>query len=113
MLPIKMIPIDFYTPDLWGRIMVWCGRLFVGLSTKLVNMIQTEPFPARTVKLGIHATYDKRTNPIDFRGHGSKAKVTRKTLLLNLVNTIHTESFQLEPSLGTHTTLIMTKGPHY
>ena len=35
---------DFYTPDLSGRVMVWCGRLSVCLSTKLVNTIQTEPF---------------------------------------------------------------------
>ena len=26
-----------------------------------------------TVKLGTHTTYDKRTNPIDFQGHGSHA----------------------------------------
>ena len=32
---------------------------------------------ARTVKLGTHTTYDKRTNPIDFQGQGSKVKVTR------------------------------------
>ena len=41
---------NFYTPDLSGRIMVWRGRLSiclclsVRLSTKLVDMIQTEPF---------------------------------------------------------------------
>ena len=33
----------FYTPDLSGCIMVWRWRLSVGLSTKLVNTIQTEP----------------------------------------------------------------------
>ena len=32
---------------------------------------------ARTVKLSTHATYDKKTNPIDFQGQGSKVKVTR------------------------------------
>ena len=61
----------------------------VGLSTKLVNMIQTEPF-----QLGTHTAYDKRTKPIDFQGHGSKVKVTRYTLLLNLVNMIQTKPFQ-------------------
>ena len=35
--------------------------------------------PARAVKLGIHTTYDKRTNPIDFQGQGSKVKVTNIT----------------------------------
>ena len=39
----------FFTPDLSPRIMVWRGRLSVwrlsvGLSAKLVNMIETEPF---------------------------------------------------------------------
>ena len=29
---------------------------------------------ARTVKLGTHTTYDKRTNPIDFQGQGSKGQ---------------------------------------
>ena len=32
--------------------------------------------PVRTVKLGKHTTYDKRTTPIDFQSHGSKVKVT-------------------------------------
>ena len=36
---------------------------------------------ARTVKLGTQITYDKRKNPIDFQGHGSKVKVTGYTLL--------------------------------
>ena len=49
---------------------------------------------ARTVKLGTHTTYDKRTNLIDFQGQGSKVKVTAYTLLLNLVNTIQTELFK-------------------
>ena len=83
------------------------GRLSVCLSAKLVNTLQTEPFKlgrsnlvhillmirgrtllifkvmgqravsARTVKLGTDTTYDKRTNPFDFQGHGSKVKVTR------------------------------------
>ena len=63
---------------------------------------------ARTVKLGTHITYDKRKNPIDFQGHGSKVKVTRYTLLLNLVNTIQTEPFQLGPSNLVHI-LLMTR----
>ena len=33
-------------------------------------------FPARTIKLCTHTTYDKRMNPIDFQGHGLKVKVT-------------------------------------
>ena len=32
--------------------------------------------PARTFKLGTLTTYDKRTNPHDFQGKGSKVKVT-------------------------------------
>ena len=39
---------------------------------------------ARTVKLGTHTTYDKRTTPIDFQGHGSKVKVTCKPCCLTL-----------------------------
>ena len=64
---------------------------------------------ARTVKLRTHTTYDKKTNPIDFQGHGSKVKVTRYTLLLNLVNTIQTEPFQLGPSNLVHI-LLMKRG---
>ena len=66
---------------------------------------------ARTVKLGTHITYDKRKNPIDFQGHGSKVKVTGYTLLLNLVNTIQTEPFQLGPS-NLVNRLLMTRGRH-
>ena len=66
---------------------------------------------ARTVKLGTQITYDKRKNPIDFQGHGSKVKVTGYTLLLNLVNTIQTEPFQLGPSNLVHR-LLMTRGRH-
>ena len=44
---------------------------------------------ARTIKLGTHISYDKRKTPIDFQGHGSKVKVTCKTLLLYLVNNIN------------------------
>ena len=66
---------------------------------------------ARTVKLGTHIPYDKRKNLIDFQGHGSKVKVTRYTLLLNLVNTIQTEPFQLGPSNLVHK-LLMTRGQH-
>ena len=67
---------------------------------------------ARTVKLGTYTTYDKRTNPIDFQGQGSKVKVTRYILLLlNLVNTIQTEPFKLGPSNLVHI-LLMTRGRH-
>ena len=52
---------------------------------------------ARTVSFGTYISYDKRTNPNGFQGHGSKVKVTRYTLLINLVNTIQTEPFQLGP----------------
>ena len=31
---------------------------------------------ARTIKLGTLTSYDKKTTPIDFQGHGSKVKVT-------------------------------------
>ena len=65
---------------------------------------------ARTVKLGTHTTYDKKTDPIDFQGQ-SKVKVTRYTLLLNLVNTIQTEPLQLGPSNLAHI-LLMTRGRH-
>ena len=67
--------------------------------------------PARTVKLGTHTTYDKRTNPIDFRGQGSKVKVTCWTLLLNLVNSIQTELFQLGRLKLVHI-LLKTRGQH-
>ena len=67
--------------------------------------------PARIFKLGTLTTYDKRTNPIDFQGQGSKVKVTCKTLLLNLVNTIQTEPFKLGPSNLVHI-LLMTRGRH-
>ena len=72
----------FYTPNLSGRIMVWRGRLSVRLSVHKVCKHDTDwTIPARTVKLGTHTTYDKRTNPIDFQGQGSKVKVTHSTLL--------------------------------
>ena len=67
--------------------------------------------PARTVKLGTHTTYDKRTNPIDFQGQGSKVKVTSLTLMLNLVNRIQTEQFQLGPLNLVHI-LLTTRGQH-
>ena len=56
-------------------------------------------------------TYDKRMTPVDFQGQGSKVKVTCQTLLLNLVNTIQTEPFQLGPSNLVHI-LLMTNGRH-
>ena len=43
---------------------------------------------ARTANIGTDTTYDKRTSPIYFQGQGSKVKVTRYILWLNLVNTI-------------------------
>ena len=49
--------------------------------------------------------------PIDFQGQGSKVKVTRYTLLLNLVNTIQTKPFQLGQSNLIHI-LLMTRGRH-
>ena len=64
-----------------------------------------------TIKLGTHTSYDKRTTPIDFQGQGSKVEVTRYTLLLNLVNMIQTEPFQLWPS-NLVRTLLMTRGWH-
>ena len=56
-----------------------------------------------TITLGTYTSYDKRMSPIDFQGQGSKVKVTHYTLLLNLVNTIQTELFQLGPSNLVHT----------
>ena len=61
--------------------MVWRGRLSVWASVRLsvhkaFKQDTDRTVPARTVKLGTHTTYDKRTNPIDFQGHGSKVKVT-------------------------------------
>ena len=35
---------------------------------------------ARTVKRGTRTTFDKRMNPIDFQGQGSKVKVTKYTV---------------------------------
>ena len=64
---------------------------------------------ARTVKLGTHTSHDKRTTPIDFQGQGSKVKVTCYKLLLNLVNRIQTEPFQLGPPNLVHI-LLMTRG---
>ena len=42
------------------------------------SFTDTETVPARTVKLGIHNTYDKRprTTPIDFQGQGSRSHAT-------------------------------------
>ena len=92
--------------------MVWRWRLSVCPSVHKACRHDTDrTISARTVKLGTHITYDKRKNPIDFQGHGSKVKVTRYTLLLNLVNTIQTEPFQLGPSNLVHR-LLMTRGRH-
>ena len=51
-------------------------RLSVGLSRKLVNTIQTELFQLGRSNLYAYY-YDKRSNLIDFQGHGSKVKVSR------------------------------------
>ena len=105
----------FYTPDLSGRIiMVWHWHLSVcpsvcGSVHKACKHDTDWTVSVRTFKLGTHITYDKRMNPIDFQGHMSKVKVTRYTLLFNLVNTIQTEPFQLGPSNLVHI-LLMTRG---
>ena len=107
--------VHFYTPDLSGRIVVWRWRLSVCLSVRLsvhkaCKHDTDRTISAMTVKLGTHITYDKRKNPIDFQGHGSKVKVTGYTLLLNLVNTIQTEPFQLGLSNLVHIhVLLMTR----
>ena len=102
----------FYMPNLSGRIMVWRGRLSVCPSVHKACRHDTDwTVTARTVKLGTLTTYDKRTNPIDFQGQGSKVKVTSCTLLLNLVNTIQTEPFMLGLSNLVHI-LLMTRGWH-
>ena len=62
---------------------------------------------ASTVKRGTHTTYDKKMPPIDFQGQGSKVKVTRYTLLLNLVNTTQTKPIQLGSSNLVHILLII------
>ena len=102
----------FYTPDLSGRIMVWRGRLSVRLSVHKACKQDTDwTVWARTVKLGTLTTYDKRMNPIDFQGQGLKVKVTSCILMLNLVNTIQTEPFQLGQSDLVHI-LLMIRGWH-
>ena len=64
--------------------------------------------PARTVKLGTHTTYDKRTNHIDFQGQGSKVKVTCWTLCLFVRKACKRDRDWTVPAravkLGTHTT---------
>ena len=92
--------------------MVWRGRLSVRLSVHKACKHDTDwTVPARTLKLGTLTTYDKTKNPIDFQGQGSKVKVTRNTLLLNLVNTIQTRPFKLGLSNLVHI-LLMTRGRH-
>ena len=63
--------------------MVWRGRLSVRLSgclsvcgsvRKACKHDRERTVPARTVKLGTHTTYDKRTNPIDFQRSGVKGQ---------------------------------------
>ena len=81
----QLLCVYFYTPDVSGRIIVWRGSLSVRLSGRLSACWSVRKackhdidwtIPARTVKLGILPTNDKRTNPIDFQGHGWKVKVT-------------------------------------
>ena len=43
------------------------------------------------IKLGIHVSHSERMNPIDFRGHRSKVKVTIEMYGNKLVNTIGTK----------------------
>ena len=114
------LKLSFYTPNLSRRIMVWRRCLSVRLSVlvsvcgsvrKACKHDRDWTVPARTVKLGTHTTYDKKTNPNDFQGQGSKVKVTCWTLLLNLVNRIQTEPFQLGPLNLVHI-LLMTRGQH-
>ena len=93
-----------------------CVCLFVRLSVRLSVHKSCKhdtdwTVPARTFKLCTLTSYDKRTNPIDFQGQGSKVKVTRNTLLLNLVDTIQTEPFKIGPSNLVHI-LLMTRGRH-
>ena len=103
-------------PFLYARL-VWTyygmARASVCLSVRLSVHIACKhdtdwTIAARTVKLGTLTTYDKRTNPIDFQGQGSKVKVTSYTLLLNLVNTIQTEPLKLGSSNLVHI-LLMTR----
>ena len=69
-------------------------------------MIQTEPFKLGHSNLVHILLMTRGRTPIDFQGQGSKVKVTRYTLLLNLVNTIQTEPFQLGPSNFVHLLLM-------
>ena len=97
----------FFTSIIWEPEIFFCMALWYGAGVCLSVRLSVHKackhdtdwtVAARTVKLGTHTTYDKRTNPIDFQGRRSKVKVTSYTLLLNLVNTIQTESFKLELS---------------
>ena len=91
----------FLYADLSGCIMVWHGRLSVDKACKHDTDWTVPVLPSHLVH--VYTPYDKRTSPIDFQGQGSKVKVTHYTLLLNLVNTIQTEMFQLGPSNLVHT----------
>ena len=102
--------------DFWRVCAVSFARIWYGtcvcLSVHKACKHDTDwTVPARTFKFGTLTTYDKRTNPIDFQGQGSKVKVTFYTLLLNLVNKIQTEPFQLGPSNLVYI-LLMTRGRH-
>ena len=63
----------------------------------------------RTIKLGTPTSYDKRKTPFAFQGQGSTVKVKCSTLLLNLVNKVKTELFQLGLSNLVYI-LLMTRG---
>ena len=103
----KTNPIDFQGHG--SKVKVTRYTLLLNIVVKPCKHDTDWTVSARTVKLGTHTTYDKRTNPIDFQGHGSKVKVTHCTLLLNLVNTIQTEPFHLGLSNLVHV-LLTTRG---
>ena len=59
-------------PSVWVSVCLW-------VCPQACKHNRDRTVPARTVKLGTHTTYDKRMNPIDFQGQGSKVKVTSYT----------------------------------
>ena len=74
---------------------LWYG-MGVCLSTKLVNMIQTEPFQYYHHTLYMYILLMTRgRHLLIFKVRGQRSRSTHYTLLLNLVNTIQTEMFQL------------------
>ena len=73
----------FYTPHLLGRIMIWRGRLSVCPSVHKACKHNTNwTVSARTIKLGTHTSYDKRSNPIDFQGQRSRSHTRHYCLTL-------------------------------